>query len=240
MKLLKKNSVFCIIYLLLYNFLNAQITAQSKGIENLPVYDLRKMHFGFVLGINEMNFSVKRTTDTNLYDSLLILTSEPQWGFHIGIITDLRLAEYFNLRFIPTLSFGDRILNYTILKNNQEEKYIKKVESSFLDFPLLLKYKSSRLTNTRAYIIGGIKYSVDMASMAKKKTQEDEIIKLKKHDFTGEIGVGFDFYLKYFKFGTEIKMAYGLKDLMIRENTIYTNSIDKLNTKIFYLSFTFE
>jgi len=35
-------------------------------------------------------------------------------------------------------------------------------------------------------------------------------------------------------------MSYGLRDLLIKENTIYTNSVKRLNSKIFQLSFTFE
>ncbi len=215
-------------------------SAQIRGIQNLPAYDLKRLHFGFILGVNEMNFSVKRTTDYRAYDSLLIVQPEALWGFHIGIISDLRLHDNFNLRFIPTLSFGDRILNYSILENGVIEPYSKKVESTFIDFPLLLKFKSDRLTNVRAYVIGGGKYSIDMASLAKKKTQDDDMIKLKRNDYSAELGVGFDFYLEYFKFGVEIKMAYGLRDLLKREGNIYTNTIEKLNTKIFYLTFTFE
>ena len=215
-------------------------SAQIRGIQNLPAYDLKKLHFGFILGVNEMNFSVKRTNDYRAYDSLLIVQPEAQWGFHIGIISDLRLHDNFNLRFIPTLSFGDRILNYSILQNGKIEAYSKKIESTFIDFPLLLKFKSDRLTNVRAYVIGGAKYSIDMASLAKKKLQDDDMIKLKRNDFSTELGVGFDFYLEYFKFGVEIKMAYGLRDLLKREGNIYTNTIEKLNTKIFYLTFTFE
>ncbi len=212
----------------------------GKGIQNLPAYDLKRLHFGFILGVNEMNFSVKRSADYRTYDSLLIVLPESQLGFHIGIISDLRLGEHFNARFIPTLSFGDRLLNYSITEKGQIENYTKKIESTFVDLPLLFKFKSVRLTNTRAYVIGGIKYSIDMASLAKKKIQDDELIKLKRNDYSFEIGTGFDFYLEYFKFGIEIKMAYGVRDLLKREDNIFTNTIEKLNTKIFYVTFTFE
>lgn len=187
-----------------------------------------------------MNFSVKRSPDYKTYDSLMIVQPQEQWGFHIGIISDLRLGTNFNMRFIPSLSFGDRILNYSVIEKGNIENYTKQIESTFIDFPLLLKFKSDRMTNVRAYVIGGFKYSIDMASLAKKKVQDKDVIKLKRNDFSAEIGTGFDFYLEYFKFGIEIKMAYGLRDLLKREGTIYTNTIEKLNTKIFYLTFTFE
>ena len=65
-------------------------------------------------------------------------------------------------------------------------------------------------------------------------------VKLNRHDVYYEIGVGFDFYFEWFKFGTELKMSYGMLDILKRENNIYTDGIDKLKSKIFQLSFTFE
>jgi hypothetical protein len=237
---MQKTNFLTFSFIIITFFLSVNVCGQNKGIQNLPAYDLKRLHFGFVLGINEMNFSVKRTTDFKLYDSLLVVQSQPEWGFHIGIVSDLRLNENFNLRFIPSLSFGDRILTYSITEKGKVENYMKRIESSFVDFPVFVKYRSKRMTNARAYVLGGGKYSIDMASLARKKTSDDDLIKLKQNDYSVEIGVGFDFYLEYFKFGTEIKMAYGLRDLLVRENNIFTNTIEKLNTKIFYLTFTFE
>jgi len=214
---------------------------QRQGIQNLHDFDKKRIRFGFILGFNEMDFSIKRNNDIVLYDSLMSVTTKPQFGFHIGIISDLKLAEHLNLRFIPSLSFGDRIIEYNILeKTSNIEKYTRKIESTFIEFPLLLKFKSVRLTNTRAYLIGGGKYSIDLASLILKRAIKDDVIKLYRNDYSFELGVGFDFYLSYFKFGAEIKMAYGIRDMLKRENTIYTNSIDYLKSKIFYLTFTFE
>ena len=65
-------------------------------------------------------------------------------------------------------------------------------------------------------------------------------MRLKRNDYTYELGTGFDFYLDFFKFGVELKMDYGMRDLLQRDKTVYTNSIDKLSSKMFLLSFTFE
>lgn len=234
----KAKVFFAVLFIILLH--SSGFSQIPGGIQNLPGYDVKRLRFGFILGVNEMNFSVKRSPDYRTFDSLMIVQPESQWGFHIGIISDLRLGDYFNARFIPSLSFGDRILNYSIIDKGDIKNYTKKIESTFVDFPLLLKFKSDRMTNVRAYVIGGFKYSIDMASLAKKRVQDQDVIKLKRNDFSLEFGTGFDFYLEYFKFGIEIKMAYGIRDLLKREGTIYTNTIEKLNTKIFYLTFTFE
>jgi len=117
----------------------------------------------------------------------------------------------------------------------------KKVNSTYITFPLLLKYRSWRKDNYSAYFIGGINYSIDLADH--KKNEEDvgtgDII-LRTKDIGAEIGAGFDFYNTYFKLGIEAKMIYGLKNLIVDDGTLYSGSIKQLHSKIFMLSFTFE
>ena len=188
-----------------------------------------------------MDFAIKPMQDFKQFDSLFTLQSASNWGFDIGIVSNMRLNQYFDLRFIPTLSFGDRNLIYKLAyKDSIIYNETKKVESTLLEFPFLLKYKSARLTNVRAYVVGGAKYSIDLASKQGKKDQSEVLIKLRKHDFAFELGVGFDFYLEYFKFATELKMSYGIKDLLIRDQTIYTNPFDRLTSKSMMISFLFE
>lgn len=242
MKKIVKNSLCLLILLAMFD---ASSFAQRKGgyaVENLPKFDRRMYHFGFLLGANHMNFAIKTVEDLTPFDSLTNVTTKPDFGFDIGIVSSLRLTKYLSLRFVPTLSFGNRTVEYTFLYRDSIS-YIqnKKIESTFMTFPLYIKYQSKRLGNFRAYIIGGAKYSIDMASQAKKRNKEGEApIKLARNDYMVDVGTGFDFFLPYFKFGIELKMSYGLRDLLIKENTIYTNSVKRLNSKIFQLSFTFE
>jgi hypothetical protein len=217
--------------------------AQTRPrVMNLPKFEKRQYHFGFLLGVNQMDFALSTVEDYKQFDSLVYVTTVPSYGFCIGIVSQMRLMDHFHLRFVPTLTFGDRSIQYTI---EQPDKFTlqekKRVESTFMEFPILLKYSSKRLVNAQAFVIGGAKYTIDMASQAKKKSEEfDVAIKLNRHDFVGEIGTGFDFFLTYFKFGIEIKMAYGIFDLLQRENNIYTNPVKRLGSKVFQLSFTFE
>jgi len=231
-----KTYILLLLVVLLWNTSLAQVR-----VENLPKYDRKLFHFGFTIGFNQMDFAIKRAQNPYYNDTLLTLYTEPEGGFQIGIVSNMRLHDNFDVRFIPTLSFGDRVLNYslktqdsTILSQN------KRIESTFIDFPLFIKFKSNRLTNLRAYVLAGGKYSLDLASQKGNKDYNEYMVKLKKHDFSGEVGVGFDFYLEYFKFAVELKMSYGFTDLLYRENNVYTNSIEKLNSKMFWLSFTFE
>lgn len=234
---------FCLLILLsLFDFTGFAQRRRKVTIENLPKFDKRRYHFGFLLGANQMNFAIKTIEDLTPFDSLTNVTTKPDYGFDIGIVSSLRLTKYLSLRFVPTLSFGNRTVEYTF-KYHDSVTYAqnKKIESTFMIFPLYIKYQSKRLGNFRAYIIGGAKYSLDMASQAKKKNKEGEApIKLRRNDYLVDVGAGFDFFLPYFKFGIELKMSYGLRDLLVPENTTYTNSVKRLNSKIFQLSLTFE
>ena len=109
-----------------------------------------------------------------------------------------------------------------------------------IDFPIHLKYKSARYNNFRAYVLLGVKYSLDIASKEAIDDEGQEIVKLKKNDIMGEIGFGIDFYLEYFKFSPQIKLTHGIINLLAKDDTIYTSSINKLTTNGWMLSFTFE
>jgi hypothetical protein len=233
----------CFLLLWLVFFLTLQAAnAQKKAVINLPKYDYKAYHFGFILAVNAMDFRIKYEDDFRDNDSLLVLNSTPQGGFNIGIVSNLRLADHWDLRFVPTLSFGERDVAYTFIDtNNVSYDDVKKVESTLIDFPLTVKFKSNRLNNTRAYVLTGLKYSIDLASQAKKREKDENVkVKLSRDDISFEVGVGFDFYTTFFKFGTELKMSYGINDLIVKEGTIYTQHIKKLSSKVFQLSFTFE
>ncbi len=230
-----------IIFLLSFSRLSAQFLPV-----NLPNYDQKQWHFGFTLGMNTMNFNLY-PVDNMVYDStVIIIQPTKSQGFNIGIVANKRLAPYLDLRFVPTLSFGQRNIDYIIKTSvTEEEKITKIVESTFLDFPLTLKYKSKRfdknLNNMRVYVLGGARYSIDLASQKKKKgTSEDIVIKLNPHDFMLTTGVGFDFYLSYFKLGIELQMAYGLVNVLNQDETIYTTNMEKLTSKMAWITFTFE
>ncbi|HOY31826.1 MAG TPA: porin family protein [Bacteroidales bacterium] len=234
---------FCLFFILAASGFSGFAQRHRKVvIENLPKFDNRRYHFGFLLGMNQMNFAIKTVDDLTPFDSLTNVTTKPDLGFDIGIVSSLKLTKYLSLRFVPTLSFGNRNVEYNFLYHDSIPfTQNKKIESTFMIFPIYIKYQSKRIGNFRAYIIGGAKYSIDMASQAKKKNKEGEApIKLARNDYMMDAGTGFDFFLPYFKFGIELKMSYGLRDLLIKENTIYTNSVKRLNSKIFQLSVTFE
>lgn len=217
---------------------NAQMNNEP---ENLPKYDKQVLHFGFALGINSSRFVVNRVGDLKIRDTVYSVESDPVSGFNLGILSNLRIGEYFDLRFIPTLSFCQRNLNYHFIYNDTTESFTpKNIESTYLEFPFDLKFKSKRKDNYRIYVLAGWKYQIDMVSQAKVIKTDKDIIKLNRNDYGYEIGLGIDFYLTYFKFSPEIKMYNGLSNLLVKENTSFSSPIDALYSKTFMVSLFFE
>jgi hypothetical protein len=115
----------------------------------------------------------------------------------------------------------------------------KKIESTFIQFPLLVKFKSNRVNNYRFYVLGGAKYMIDLVSQAAVETDE-QLVKLKKYDYGYEIGFGMDLYLPLFKFAPEIKMYQGIPNMLANDNAVYTTSLSGLKSRVWSISFTFE
>lgn len=221
-------------------FVKAQDPNEKGNLEN---YYNEPLHFGFTLGVNRANFIIHPVDHFERLDTLKRVQSTPKFGFNLGIVSELRLHKYITLRFIPNLSFAERNLQF-YFEGHDTITRTKTIESTFLNFPLDLKLRSKRVNNFGAYILGGGGYSLDLASKRKTVNSStninEQIVKLKRDDFSYEMGAGAEFYLEYFKFAIEAKLSVGITNLLIKDNTIYSNSIDKLNSKVFLISITFE
>ena len=117
--------------ILMIAFAATPAAAQRMAVKNLEKYDKQLIHFGFLLGINKTNFKVVKADDFYKGDSVLILEPKGQSGFNLGIVTDLRLSDNLNLRFIPELSFSQRDIKYQLIyPNKTTPEVIKKVVES--------------------------------------------------------------------------------------------------------------
>jgi hypothetical protein len=216
---------------------------ESQQTINLPAYTRALLHFGFIIGINTTSFYIDPAPNLPKFgDSLRTIRSVPQVGFDLGIVTEVKLGHYLKLRFVPSLGFSDRQIQYNFL-GVDTFTVTKDIQSVFLNFPLDIKLISKRLNNFEAYVIGGMKFARDLASQKDVDQQlagSRATIRLQPNDWYYEAGGGIEFYLPYFKFGLELKVSQGLRNLIIPDNTIYTESIHELKSKTYLLSFTFE
>lgn len=242
---------------ILFIVIGFTVLAQKQKINYLTTFDDKLIHFGFTIGVNTLDFNIANYTtmgdnpnfvptgldgvdfDTQLRSDV----SKVLPGFTVGIITSLRLSNDFNLRFLPGLSFGERqiVFNRPVLDINAYEplEYYS-VKSTFLDFPLLIKYKARRINNDRPYVIFGGAYRHDIS-----RTAQEDLIKLKNGGLYAEVGGGWDHYFGFFRFSVEAKFSFGLNNQLGDlpdpvQRQYYAQSIKDLRSKVFTLSFHFE
>lgn len=241
------------IFVILLLLLPLVARSQRVKVRNLPEYDFKAVHFGFTLGLNTMDFRIRSSefaVDNDHYPEVSTLTP----GFNINVVSNFRLGWHFDFRMLPGVAFGQRRIDYyrmsgrSLPGSGQTEENAEpflagsqEVESSFLEFPFIIKYKSVRIDNYRPYLIGGVNFRYDLA---KNFNEEDGIfISLKPFDIYMETGFGIDYYLPYFKFSTELKFAMGFLHVLDNRpssNPGYQNSIGRLQSRLVILSFHFE
>ena len=220
----------------------SEASGQKPRVKNDPAYDKKPLHFGFTIGLNTMDFSVVQSSSGYKTDSLFTEVSQLRPGFNINVVSNVRLNEYFDLRFLPGIGFGQRNLLFHKERSLYDNKH--SLESSFLEFPLVIKYKATRINNYRPYLLGGVDYRIDLAARKEYDAEEEVYLRLKRSDLYHEVGFGIDFYLKYFKFSTELKLATGVRDVLVNDplssNPQFVNAIDRVRSNLLILSFHFE
>ncbi len=238
-----------IISLLLFTL---TVFAQTERPRNLTSFDFKRIHFGFTVGVNlmDMGFTRNYEAESFVYADL----SQLQPGFQVSIVSDLRMSENWNLRFLPGISFGSREIWFYYYPDGVvgDPVDFTRVDNpvalgpAFLDFPLHFKYRSKRVNNYRPYVVGGLNFRYDMSTKKPGVYDQDsdEYMKFKRGDLYFEFGFGLDNYLKYFKFAPEIKLAVGLNNMIDPDGRTghpeFANSISYARSYIIMVNFHFE
>lgn len=219
------------------SFTHVQAQVQSNQGWNLPNYDNRAIHYGFHIGFNYSQFRVKHNQDFVNQDSVQAVYSVGSPSVSLGFVFNLRLSEFFDLRFLPTAALYERKLNFHF---ESDPALTKSHVSSFIEFPFLLKYKSSRRKNMRMYIVGGIKPGMTVG--LKKSDEGSNEASRAKYDCTLDIGLGTDIYYPLFKFAPELRFSLGLMNLLANseETQLENENIDRLSSYTITLLFSFE
>ena len=227
------------ILLMLLLLVGGMAHAQTKKIKNQPKYDQKRIHFGFFIGLNSYDFLVRQKDPIDIGNYYGVQTIKHP-GYSIGIISDLRLAEHFSLRFSPTFTATKRDLLFDIENPfiGLRQEILKEMESSFIEFPFHLKFRSQRINNYRIYVFGGPNFLVDLAS--KQDVEDDQVFKLRRNDVAVEAGAGIDIYFEFFKFSPQIKAGWGMRNLLVDDGTPYVEALEKLQSRYIMFCLTFE
>jgi len=208
--------------------------------ENLPKHDQRTFHFGFHVGYNSSNFQL--IPSANKADSVIGMNVLARPGFNLAIPIEWNASRFLKVRFYPMfLTFQERAINYFIKPTLRDEdiySITEKLESSFLQWPLQLKFRTDRVKNFAAYFLTGATFGVDMASQ--KDVKPGQVLKISKLDYGYELGIGTDFFLEYVKIGMELKFNAGIPDVLIQEDSFFSSPIKSLRTRAWMFTITIE
>jgi len=211
--------------------------AQPRDLNQYD-HDSKPYYFGITLGANMSRFQTELHSKFLQNDSVYVAEPVNSTGFALGLLATARISDRFQARFNPQLLFTERSILYK-LKYPEGTEVTKTVESVIVTFPLQLKLQSDRIGNFRVYMLTGVKGDIDLASNARAKA--DDLVKIKKHDYGIELGMGFNFFFESFILSPEIKISNGLNNIHARdERLIYSNVFDKIQSRMIMFSIHIE
>ncbi len=219
-------------------FFNAS-AQKKKGNYNFLDFQQKPYYFGITLAYNNSDYKLRFSDSFINNDSIRLANSVTGPGFNLGIVSNLKVGDHFDFRFLPTLSFAERNISYAT-PDNFRLPYTRKVESVFVEMPFHIRYKSVPYNDKRVFVIGGIKYSFDVASDSRTR-QADELVKIAPTDFQIEYGAGVQFFFPFFIFSPEFKVSHGIGNVLIyNEGLDESTIIDKVISRSFTISLHFE
>lgn len=218
-----------------------QGVAQERRVMNRPYLDMRRLHYGFLLGFHMQDMELKNNGH--------ITENGEQWyseidnyspGFNVGVLAELRLNQHLSLRFTPTLYFGQKRAWFHEQTTGRDTTQV--IKSTQIAFPIDLKFAAPRYNNFRPYFIGGISPSIDLT------TRKHHALLMGAMDCSLEIGMGCDMYLRYFKLIPELKFCFGLANLLKKDRSDlidaslmkYTDALDGARSKMIVFTLYFE
>lgn len=227
--------------LLLTVFLCTSGRAQFTGGRNYNFQDFqaKSFYFGLTLGFNSSRYTPFRSQEFLFSDTIVSVTSLNGPGFNLNMIANLKIGKFFDFRFLPGFSFAERRLNYTQESRVTSESQVS-VQSVFVELPFHFRYKSAPYRDKRVFLVGGVKYSFDVASESRAR-QAENLVRISPHDFHVEYGAGIQFFFPYFIFSPEFKISHGIGNtLLFNPNLPQSRVLDKVLSRTFTLSFHIE
>lgn len=223
----------------------SQMYAQHQRLENYKNFDKEVLSFGVQMGFNYTGFNFTPTLNAYSAYGFRSIQSQALPGAQVGLLASLKLGTpILRLRFIPTFSFQERLIKYYAAPkpNTTIESYSEqRVNSSNVDFPLLLQVRTLRQGNFTAFALTGIQFSLDLQSMEdKSQNYIDPFIKIRKKDWMAQFGGGVEFFNEFFKLGLEIKYSQGWNNVLVQDMSPVSKPISSLYNNSWIFTVTFE
>jgi len=231
-----KIGLTCLLLATLPQFGQAQLFRWTR--QHNPEYDKKKITYGFSIGLHTSSYQVKYSNKfvSKPYDTVHSVQPVFLPGFSLGFLVNYRFNEFLDLRLMPKAGFYAHKLYYYYTNSPTQSQL---VETTLVEFPLLLKYKSARRGNVRMYMIGGITPAFE-ASGKNDIGNSSAGLSIQKRNLSLDAGMGFDFYFPLFKLSQEIRFSRGIANMLGSQHTIYQDPISRLNTNTISVYFIFQ
>ena len=233
-------------FLFIVQFSNAQLFSKEKvtydANQGRGTTDNNLLRWGYFLGFNNYDFNFDY--NQNLRD--IYVKRAP--GFNVGLIGNLRINKFLDLRIEPGLLITTRELYYSETYfqgvSHNASDLIREVKSTYIHIPLLVKFSAKRINNFKPFIVGGISTALNLSSNQDNPNDNSNgQFRTKKNSLFYELGFGIDLYLYNFKFTPSIRGLFGIDDELVRDkdpNSPWTNNITSMQTRAVFINFTFQ
>jgi len=215
-----------------------EIQAQGIGYKrkHLEYYDDKPIHYGILFAVPFTRFTLRHNEDFVPKDSAFLVQSPTKAAFRMGFTVNAYLDERFDLRTTPSVSLYERQVKFSYPGGTEK---IENRESTWIEIPLLLKYKSQRRGNSRMYLIGGMTFGIE-TNVKRSKGSGAGTLATKSSDLTVDYGIGFEQFFEFFKLAPELRFSHGLTNIFQPSKNSLGAGLDKMSTHTVTLYLNFE
>ncbi|GHB83224.1 type IX secretion/gliding motility protein PorT/SprT [Persicitalea jodogahamensis] len=212
--------------------------AQGKGYvrRHLEFYDDKPIHYGFLFAVPVTRFNIQHSDKFLESDSAYAIGSPAQPAFRMGFTVNAFLNDHFDIRTTPSVSLYERQVRFDYPSGN---KRLEKRESTWIEIPFLVKYKSVRRVNTRMYLLAGATLAIETNVKRSRGGGAANQLDTRTSDFTVDYGVGFEQFFQFFKFAPELRFSHGLVN-MLQPGANVSVGIERMRTHTVTLYLNFE
>lgn len=194
---------FCFLLVFVFNFslLSGQLNFYEKGNKAL--------YWGISLGLNTSNFRIDRQPHSEANDTILSIDDKSQPGFNLGLIGNWQFNRYFDLRFIPNMTFGEKLIQYNTINGVVDNR----IKTTYISMPVSIRFKSEPVKDWRVFVVLGLKYELNINPQL-RTSREPNLISLRKDGLSMEYGIGLQYFFPYFIFSPELKYSHSLNNVL--------------------------
>lgn len=141
-----------------FHTVHAQWLTKSR-VQNNQNYDKAPVSWGYYFGVNSFDYNFDYKEDRP------DIQVERSIGFNVGLVGNLRINDYIDLRTEPGLVYTQRNLMYAPdPRFERESDLLREVPSTYIYAPLSVRFNTKRLNNFRPFISAGVATAINLSS----------------------------------------------------------------------------